>query len=63
MPDISMCNGVSSDHLKCEMKEKCYRHTATPNEFRQSFFMFAPFIIHVEDTRMTQECEYFWETQ
>jgi hypothetical protein len=47
MPDISMCMGTG-----CPNKEKCYRFTATPNEYRQSYFMEVPF----EDGK----CDYYW---
>lgn len=30
MPDISMCSNNN-----CYVKEKCFRHTATPNPYRQ----------------------------
>ena len=59
MPDISMCKGVNEDNEVCPMKDSCYRHLATPSEFRQSFFMYAPFIPEPDGT----SCEYFWETQ
>lgn len=32
MADITMCTGTG-----CPLREKCYRYTATPNEYRQSF--------------------------
>lgn len=37
MPDISMCPGD-----ECFIKERCYRYTAEPNEYHQSFFVNAP---------------------
>lgn len=37
MPDITMCNGFD-----CKVKDKCYRHTAKPNEVRQSYFSDSP---------------------
>ena len=37
MPDITMCNGVG-----CEAKHTCYRYTAKPNEYRQSYFLETP---------------------
>jgi hypothetical protein len=37
MADITMCEGK-----ECPMKQNCYRHTAKPNEFRQSYFMHEP---------------------
>lgn len=35
MPDISMCN--NSD---CKFKNKCYRYTAKPNQYLQSYSNF-----------------------
>ena len=63
MPDISMCNGVKisledPDSI-CPMRNNCYRYMAKPSEFRQSFFIGAPFIPEPDGT----SCEYFWETQ
>lgn len=37
MADISMCSGSG-----CSLRTRCYRFTATPNEFRQSYFMNVP---------------------
>jgi hypothetical protein len=37
MPDISLC--LNED---CKLKMKCYRYTATPNEWRQSYTFFKP---------------------
>ena len=51
MPDISMCNGEG-----CPRKETCYRFTAKPSEFMQSYFMNAP--IKEDD-----ECEYYWPNE
>jgi len=48
MADISKCKGNG-----CELKNTCYRFTATANEFRQSFFMEEP------NTTPT-ECEHYW---
>lgn len=36
MPDISMCANET-----CNFKEDCYRYTATPNQYRQSYGEFA----------------------
>lgn len=35
--DITMCNGKD-----CESKHTCYRFTARPNEYRQSYFAKSP---------------------
>lgn len=63
MPDISMCNGVrislEDPHYVCPMRDNCYRYMAEPSEFRQSFFIGAPFIIEPDGT----SCEYFWKNE
>lgn len=38
MPDITMCHGDS-----CPIKKECYRHEAIPSEYRQSYFVLAPY--------------------
>ena len=38
MPDIAKCEGTG-----CSLKETCYRFTATPSEFRQSYFLNIPY--------------------
>lgn len=48
MPDITMCSGTN-----CISKKECYRHTATPSEYRQSYFMTAPVNV------TTQGCGHF----
>ena len=47
MPDITMCPGTN-----CPQKEKCYRFTANPSEYMQSYFMEAP----IKDDK----CDYYW---
>ena len=47
MPDITMCKDID-----CPIKDKCYRFTATPSEFRQSYFIDSPI-------NKNGECEYF----
>jgi len=47
MPDIAMCKG-----LDCPKKEKCYRFTATPSEYQQSYFTGLP-------TEPSGECNYY----
>ncbi len=42
-----MCVGTN-----CPYKETCYRHTAKPSEFWQSWFMKPP----IEDNK----CDYYW---
>lgn len=50
MADITMCEGTN-----CPLKDRCYRHTAPENPYRQSYFMGVP----VKDG----ECEYYWEAK
>lgn len=50
MPDISMCFGND-----CHKKESCYRYTATPSEFRQSYFGKPP----IKDDK----CDYYWDNK
>lgn len=52
MPDISMCPGDD-----CPRKEDCYRYTATPSPYRQSYFA-KP----VYDKKDKAKCTYFWGT-
>ena len=47
MPDITMCKGDG-----CPVKETCYRYTAKPNEYRQSYFVEVPYKDDV--------CDHFW---
>ena len=47
MPDITMCLGTD-----CPQKETCYRFTAKPNEYWQSYFSVPP----IKDGK----CEYYW---
>ncbi len=48
MADIAMCNGIG-----CPVKEQCHRHTAIPNEYRQSYFVDPPL-------KDEGRCDYFW---
>lgn len=50
MPDISMCEGRD-----CPQKSLCYRFTAKPSEFRQSYF--------VEPPNEGAWCKYFWNNE
>lgn len=45
MPDITMCPG-----LDCPLREKCYRYTAEPNKWRQSFADFTKNVREVENS-------------
>jgi hypothetical protein len=51
MADITMCSGG-----ECPMKERCYRFTATKNEWRQSFFLGIPI-------KEDKTCDHFWDNQ
>lgn len=37
MPDITMCEGQG-----CPQRERCWRYTAKPSEFRQAYFVDPP---------------------
>jgi hypothetical protein len=47
MPDITMCNGEG-----CPAKESCYRFTAKPSSFMQSYFLEPP----IKDGK----CDEYW---
>lgn len=47
MPDITMCEGTG-----CPAKESCYRFTAKPSEFRQSYFVKPPY--------ENGKCTHYW---
>jgi len=47
-PDITKCSGKDCPH-----KEGCYRFTATPNEFRQSYFFTPP----IDENG---KCDHYW---
>jgi hypothetical protein len=49
--DIRMCRGTN-----CPVREKCYRFTAPPSEYWQSFFSEVP--IRIEDGKL--KCDYYW---
>ena len=49
MPDIAMC-----ENEKCPKKDKCYRFTATPDPYMQTYSDFKN-----EDG----ECKGFWEVE
>jgi hypothetical protein len=51
MPDITMCKGGD-----CKQKDKCYRYTAKPCEYRQSYF------VEVPKKPEDNECKYFYGT-
>ena len=47
MPDITMCPGTN-----CPQKEKCYRFTAKPDEYWQSYFIDPPI--------KNGKCDLYW---
>jgi hypothetical protein len=51
MPDISMCR-----HTECELKYKCYRYTAIPDNYWQSFGTF-------DYPKIGRECTYFMSNE
>lgn len=51
MPDISMCRSNT-----CPIKDSCYRFTAVPSTFRQSY---ADFKYNEE----TKNCNYYWRNE
>ena len=60
MADITMCKGVQmigNYDVVCPKRDKCYRHTATQNEHRQSWFIDIPLLIYIDGT--FAECKYF----
>lgn len=52
MPDISMCK-----NMHCPLKETCYRFTASPSIYGQSYSDFAPRITKKGEAK----CEYYWK--
>jgi len=58
MSDITMCKGQMLE-ITCQRKESCYRFTAIPNEYRQSYYSVAPLII---DENKQQQCSHYSKT-
>jgi hypothetical protein len=59
MPDICMCKGEG-----CDLKANCYRYTATPNEWRQSYFVSAPCLTSDQCDHFSSNKEYeSWKTK
>jgi hypothetical protein len=52
MPDITMCEGKD-----CPLKSDCYRYTATPSEWHQSYFIHPPY------NHQDKTCESFWNNK
>jgi len=42
--DITKCNNT-----ECPLKTSCYRATATPNPYRQSYAEFKPYVVEGKD--------------
>ncbi len=60
MPDITMCQGLKvSPNKMCPKRWECYRFMATPSEYRQAYFMDAPFDANTDDN----QCEMFWKVE
>ena len=53
MPDIAMCTNE-----EYPLKQKCFRYTAKPSEYRQSYADFEPI---VEDGKVS--CGWFWDNK
>ena len=53
MPDIAMCMGRD-----CPKKNTCYRYTAFPSEYRQSYFVGVPY--EVDSSDENAGCTYYW---
>lgn len=51
MPDIAKC-----ENQDCPFNTSCYRFTAEPSKYGQSYGYFKPI---VEDDELT--CKYYWE--
>ncbi len=49
MSDITKCTGEG-----CMRKTMCYRFTAKPHEYRQSYFSFVP-------VEKDGKCKHFWQ--
>ena len=58
MPDITMCSGEG-----CPVKESCYRFTAKPNEYRQSYFVEPPIKDGKCDHYWGENAEFIWNKQ
>ena len=51
MPDITMCINEF-----CELKNYCYRYTANPKEFMQSYAEFKP----KRNSEGLLDCDHYW---
>lgn len=50
MPDITKCKGDG-----CPLKDKCWRYTSQPSEYRQSWFVESPY--------REEKCEHYWKKE
>lgn len=67
MPDICMCAGEQlktvDNKLKrtgeniCPKRASCYRFTAVPSEYRQSYFAKLPY------DEEKQSCDHYWDNR
>ncbi len=55
MPDITMCRGLDVNGRMCPKAKTCYRYTARPSVYNQSWFTHAPFKLI---SAKTTECEH-----
>lgn len=64
MADITMCFGSG-----CPLKEQCYRYTAKPDKYRQSYFVGLPYLQLVDDNGDIidnpdpTQCKQFWDNK
>lgn len=64
MADITMCFGGG-----CPMKEQCYRYTAKPDKYRQSYFVGLPYLQlffnngEIIDNEDPTQCQKFWDNK
>lgn len=54
MPDILLCEGT-----KCPRAKACYRFTATPSKYAQSYFTEPPFT----NIKRKFNCDYYWPNE
>jgi hypothetical protein len=58
MPDITMCKGEG-----CIQREGCYRFTAKPSEYRQSYFIDVPFTLTRKGMQRCTEIMPLWKKE
>lgn len=52
MPDITMCKDI-----ECPYNKSCYRFTAKPNKYRQSYFKESP---RQQENGRKDWCDKYW---